>query len=107
MRNRRPMPKVEMTLQDIDRARRDQQILMTKLIDRSDREADKARAILQIAQGHTGLFRWLLRQIAKPHQNRAADLQRRAIEIKKASRMGDDIGLHRRGRRAAFRKAQD
>ena len=107
MRNRRPMPHVEMNLKQIDRARHANKIRMEGLIDRSEREAAKARDILQIAQNHTGLIRWALRMVAKPHQRKAADLQRQAIEIRKAMRMGDDIGLHRRGRRAAFKKAQD
>ena len=107
MRNRRPMPFVEMTLADIDTAKRERQTRMQWLIDRSDLETSKDRQILQVAQTHTGLFRWALQQLAKPHQRRAANLQREAIEIRKAIRMGDDIGLHRRGRRAAFKKAQD
>lgn len=104
MRKTRPMPVVEMTLPDIDRAKRAEQRRMDYLLAAATIELDAAQALRRKASGHTGLIRaWWMFWAARPAR-RGAALCREAIIIRKAIRMGDDIGLHRVTRRAMFKQ---
>lgn len=102
MRKTRPMPVVEMTLPDIDRAKRAEQRRMEHLLAAATIESDAAHDLRRKAGARTGLIRawWMFWAGRRDHKARR--LCREVITIRKAIRMGDDIGLHRVTRRAMF-----
>lgn len=102
MKNRRPMPVVEMNLHEINHRRTEERQRMVDLLETANLRLDYGRALRQLGQTKRGLVRWFWFTLAKRHERVGADLMREVIRIRKAIRSGDDIGLHRITRRALF-----
>ena len=105
MRRRRPeIPVVPMTLSELEQARKAEQQRMDRLMAYATIELDKANALRRRGQQHRHVQRWWFNLLAAGHDKRGARALGEVVRIRKAIRSGDDVGLHRRGRRAAFRQ---
>lgn len=105
MLKRRPqMTTAPMTLSEIDIARRNEQRRMDRLMAYANIELDEANAMRRKGQEHGGLIRWWWNLLAAGHDKRGSRALGEVVRIRKAIRSGDDVGLHRRGRRAIFKQ---
>lgn len=105
MLKRRPQITVEpMTLSEIDIARRAEQDRMNRLMAYATIELDKANALRRRGQEHRHVQRWWFSLLAAGHEKRGKEALGEVVRIRKAIRSGDDVGLHRRTRRATFRQ---
>lgn len=105
MLKRRPqITTAPMTLSEIDVARRNEQHRMDRLMAYATIELDKANDLRRKAGKHRHLQRWWWLLLAAGHDKRGAEALGEVVRIRKAIRSGDDVGLHRRGRRATFRQ---
>lgn len=93
-----------MTLSELEIARRNEQARMDRLMAYATIELDKANALRRKAGTHRHLQRWWWLLLARGHDRRGARALGEVVRIRKAIRSGDDVGLHRRGRRATFRQ---
>lgn len=104
LRRRPQIPVVPMTLSELEIARRNEQARMDRLMAYATIELDKANALRRKAGTHRHLQRWWWLLLASGHDKRGARALGEVVRIRKAIRSGDDVGLHRRGRRATFRQ---
>mgnify|MGYP007064734042 CR=1 FL=1 len=105
MLKRRPeMPVVPMTLSEMEVARRAERDRMDRLLAYATIELDQANALRRRGQEHRHAQRWWFNLLAAGHEKRGKRALGEVIRIRKAIRSGDDVGLHRRTRRATFRQ---
>lgn len=105
MLKRRPqIESAPMTLTELQQARRAEQQRMDRLMAYATIELDKGNALRRKAGQHRHLQRWWWLLLAAGHDKRGKRALGEVVRIRKAIRSGDDVGLHRRGRRQIFRQ---